>query len=139
MAQGRAKLPTFDKQDSRRNNNITGTTNFTAWGTIGGTPDLAGPATPADLELWRKHRAEKVGRGEDPGNSMYPPGGRPGADLEYIGAIAREREAKKSAKNEKLKKVFHVGGKGKEHGDDRKSESDEITLVGEGSKDGVIR
>jgi hypothetical protein len=83
---GAPKLPTFDEQDSRQNN-ITGTTNFAAWGTIGGTPDLAGPATSADLELWRKQRAEKVASAEDPGKSIYRISKRQissfGADLEY--------------------------------------------------------
>ena len=67
---GAPKLPTTDK-DPKRVNNMTGTTTFAYTGVLGGSPDLAGPATPADLELWRKERAEKIVRGEDPGIFSY--------------------------------------------------------------------
>jgi hypothetical protein len=59
---GAPTLPKYEK-DPRN----VGSTNFAYSGMIGGSPDLAGPPSPAEIELWRKQRAEKVARGEDPG------------------------------------------------------------------------
>lgn len=63
---GAPKLPTVDKHP-RQVNSMTETTTFAYSGIMGGSPDLAGPATPADLDLWRKERELKIARGEDPG------------------------------------------------------------------------
>jgi hypothetical protein len=63
---GAPTLPTYEK-----NPRDVGSTNFAFTGIMTGAPDSAGPPSPAEIELWRKQRAEKVARGEDPGTSLY--------------------------------------------------------------------
>ena len=58
---GAPTLPRYE-QDPRN----VGSTNFAYSGMIGGSPDLAGLPSPAEIELWRKQRAEKVVRGKGP-------------------------------------------------------------------------
>lgn len=64
------KLPTIEPTDGKQVDNRTGFTNYASTGIIGGAPELAGPPSSAELELWRRQRAEKVARGEDPGKCL---------------------------------------------------------------------
>jgi len=77
-------------------NVVNGRTSATAMsmGSAGGNTEANGPASSADIALWKKRREAALARGEDPDQWQ------------------KDREAKKEARRAKVKSFFNIGPRG---------------------------